>query len=92
MIENWSHKGLKQFFKTGRAAGIAPEHAPRLARQLRHLNDATHPYDMNIPGWGLHALRGDMAGIWSVKVSANWRLIFGFEGKNAVKVDYVDYH
>jgi proteic killer suppression protein len=48
VIKNWSHKGLKQFFLIGRTTGIAPDHAPRLARQLRHLNDASQPYDMNI--------------------------------------------
>lgn len=92
MIKSWSHKGLKHFFLTGRTTGINASHAPRLARQLRHLDDACSPHDMNIPGWDLHPLRGDMAGIWSVTVSANWRLTFGFEGRNAVRVDYVDYH
>ena len=92
MIKSWLHKGLKQFFKTGRTAGINSAHANRLARQLRHLDDATTPYDMNIPGWELHPLRGDMTGMWAVKVSANWRLIFSFEGKHAGRVDYVDYH
>lgn len=92
MIKSWSHKGLKQFFKTGRTAGINFDHGPRLARQLRQLDDSTQPCDMNIPGWDFHQLKGDMAGIWSVKVSANWRLTFSFEGKNAVAVDYQDYH
>lgn len=92
MIRQWSHKGLKQFFLTGSTAGIVPAHAARLARQLRQLDHAEHPFDMNIPGWDLHPLRGDMAGHWSIKVSANWRLTFGFDGKNAVLVDYQDYH
>lgn len=92
MIKQWSHKGLKNFFRTGSTRGINAEHAPRLARQLRQLDDSTQPYDMNIPGWELHPLKGDMAGLWAVKVSANWRLIFGFDGRNAVLVDYVDYH
>jgi proteic killer suppression protein len=92
MIKSWSHKGLKQFFSSGRTAGINPAHTTRLARQLRQLDDATQPCDMNIPGWDLHQLRGDMAGVWSVKINANWRLTFGFEGQHAVKVNYQDYH
>jgi proteic killer suppression protein len=28
----------------------------------------------------------------SVKVNGNWRIIFGFEGKDAILVDYLDYH
>ena len=47
---------------------------------------------MNVPGWQLHALRGDLSGHWSVRVNGNWRLIFCFEGEDAVLVDYLDYH
>jgi proteic killer suppression protein len=47
---------------------------------------------MNLPGWGLHALKGDLAGFWSVWVNGNWRLIFRFEDGDAVSVDYRDYH
>jgi addiction module HigA family antidote len=37
-------------------------------------------------------LAGLPAGRWSVWVSGNWRLVFAFDGENAVAVDYVDYH
>jgi hypothetical protein len=43
-------------------------------------------------GWRLHPLHRDLAGHWSVTVSGNWRLTFTFEGKDAVLVDYLDYH
>lgn len=43
---------------------------------------------MEIAGWDLHALKGDLANHWSVKVNANWRLIFAFEGEDAILVDY----
>ena len=47
---------------------------------------------MNVPGWQLHPLKGDLRGRWSVKVSDNWRVTFSFEGEDAVLVDYEDYH
>ena len=47
---------------------------------------------MGAPGWGLHPLKAKWAGSWAVEVSGNWRLIFRFEGNDAVAVDYVDYH
>ena len=40
----------------------------------------------------LHPLKGDRAGQWSVRVSGNWRVVFRFEGGEAVDVDLVDYH
>jgi hypothetical protein len=59
---------------------------------LAQLDQAASPQDMNLPGWRLHALKGDLAGFWSVWVSGNWRLIFRFERGDAVLVDYRDYH
>jgi proteic killer suppression protein len=50
------------------------------------------PGDMNVPGYRLHPLKGQLAGFWSVDVSGNWRLIFAFEGVDAVSIDYQDYH
>jgi len=47
---------------------------------------------MNMPGWDLHKLTGNLKGHWAVKVNANWRMTFTFEGENAVLVDYRDYH
>jgi len=47
---------------------------------------------MNSPGWNLHPLTGDLKHHWSVKVNGNWRLTFRFEGKDAILVDYQDYH
>jgi toxin HigB-1 len=61
-------------------------------RILARLNAANRSEDMDVVGFGLHALRGDLAGFWSVTVRANWRIIFRLEGGNATDVDYVDYH
>ena len=47
---------------------------------------------MRWPGWKCYALSGELEGHWAVSVSGNWRLTFTFEGKNAVLVDYRDYH
>ena len=92
MIKSFEHKGLKLFFETGRKAGIQPHHAAKIARQLARLNAARGPDDMNLPGWRLHPLVGDLAGHFSVTVSGNWRLTFRFESEHAVLVNYQDYH
>lgn len=64
----------------------------RLSRQLLALNAAQSSQDLNLPGWYLHALKGELAGHCSIKVSGNWRLTFTFAGEDAVLVDYQDYH
>ena len=44
------------------------------------------------PGYGLHQLKGDLNGSWSVWVSGNYLLTFDFEGEDATNVDFEDYH
>jgi toxin HigB-1 len=92
MIKNFAHKGLEKFFTSGSKAGIQAAHANKLQRQLALLNIAHHPKEMDIPGWRLHALSGDLSGHWSIWVSGNWRLTFRFDGEDAEIVDYQDYH
>ena len=47
---------------------------------------------MDVPGFRLHALKGDLKGLYAVTVRANWRVIFRFIDGDAFDVDYVDYH
>ena len=92
MIVSYRHKGLKKFAETGSKSGIQPKHAERLRRLLTALDAASGPEDMNAAGSGLHPLKGNLHGHWSVTVSGNWRMTFAFEGEDAVLVDYQDYH
>jgi proteic killer suppression protein len=92
VIRSFRHAGLEKFFTTGSKAGIQPAHARRLRQQLLALDDADQPSRMNIPGWHLHPLRGELEDHWSVRVNGNWRMTFRFEGENAILVDYRDYH
>ncbi|KQR78675.1 hypothetical protein ASG35_09775 [Burkholderia sp. Leaf177] len=92
MIKSFKHKGVQRLFETGSAAGIQAAHKERLSRQLMALNRAKSQQDMNQPGWKLHSLKGNEAGVWSVIVNGNWRLTFTFEGEDAILVDYRDYH
>jgi proteic killer suppression protein len=91
-IRTFRHKGLAKLWDSDSAAGVNPQHAAKLKRQLVALDAAASLQDMNRPGWFLHDLRGDRAGEWAVSVSGNWRLTFRFEGTDAVGVNYEDYH
>lgn len=91
-IKTFRHKGLERFYTTGSKQGIQAKHAERLRLLLGQLNAATTPLDMSLPGLALHELQGSRKGTWAVKVSGNWRVTFGFVGKDAQLVDYEDYH
>ena len=71
MIKSFKHKGLKRFFTTGSTAGINPVHADRLEERLQALHTAITIDDMDLPGWRLHSLKGDRAGLWAVNISGN---------------------
>jgi proteic killer suppression protein len=47
---------------------------------------------MDLPGFRLHSLKGELKGSYAVTVRANWRVIFRFDEGHAEDVDYVDYH
>lgn len=93
MIRHIRHAGLKRFYERGDRRRLMAEHVPKIARILAQLDIAKAPVDMDIPGFRLHPLTGDLAGFWSVTVRANWRITFRFDEHGAVvEVDYVDYH
>ena len=66
--------------------------AKRVAVALADLDAASKPSDLDMGGYRLHPLKGDMRGLWSVAVSANWRIVFRFEDGHAYDVDLIDYH
>ena len=92
MIQSFRHKGLRQFYNSGRKAGIQAQHEKRLKLILARLDAAREPRDMSLPGLRLHQMAGTMDGFWAVDVSGNWRVIFRFDGPDVYDVDYLDYH
>ena len=92
VIKSFRHKGLRRFFETGSTSGIRADQAKRLRFQLAALDSAQAIADVNIPGFRLHPLKGDMQGRWSISVSGNWRITFEFRESNAFILDYEDYH
>ena len=92
MIVSFLHKGLERFYRSGQVSGIQSKHRKRLRLILTNLDHAKSHHDMDLPGLRLHALKGSRQGIWSVRVSGNWRVSFCFIGNNAEIVNYEDYH
>jgi proteic killer suppression protein len=59
---------------------------------LVRLDAAVTPQALNLPGYRLHALKGDMKGLWSITLRANWRIVFRFQDADAFDVEMTDYH
>ena len=71
---------------------MAQEHIRKLTRILAALDQSRMPQDMDLPGFRLHPLAGELRGHYAVSVSGNWRVTFKFEDGHAADVDYTDYH
>jgi toxin HigB-1 len=59
---------------------------------LARLDAAGTVRDMDLPGFRLHPLKGELRGLWAVTVRANWRVIFRIAEGDVLDVDYTDYH
>jgi toxin HigB-1 len=92
MIESFRHKGLRRLFEEDDARGVRTDHAEKLKRILSRLQSARTLADMDLPGYRLHALKGDLKGFHAVTVQANWRIMFRFADGAAHDVEYLDYH
>ena len=92
MIQSFRHSGLEDFYYGRRARRVSPEHVQKLRRILVFLNRSSGPQDMNLSGFRLHQLSGQLREYYAVSVSGNWRVIFRFEDGHATDVDYLDYH
>ena len=88
----FAHRGLRALFERDRAQGLPPNFVPRIRRILADLEVAERPGDLDLLGYLLHRLHGDRAGQWSIRVSANWGIVFRFDGTEAVDVGLTDYH
>jgi len=92
VIRSIRHKGLKRLHQDDDPRGVIAEHEVKLRDILARLDAASTVADMDVPGFRLHALKGELKGFWAVTVRANWRVIFRLADGDALDVDYLDYH
>ena len=92
MIRSFKHRGLKRLYDRDDRSGIRGDLLEMVEDILARLDDAGTPQAMNLPGYRLHPLKGDLKGFWSLTIRANWRIIFRFDDGNVSDVDLVDYH
>ena len=92
MILSIRHKGVKSLYESGDAAKLPSENVAKITLILTRLGAVKKPQEMNYPGSDFHQLKGTLQDFYSVKVRANWKIVFRFDGEDVVDVDYLDYH
>jgi proteic killer suppression protein len=91
VIKSFLHKGIKQLFEKGKSSKVNAQQKDKCLRLLDALDAALEPGDMNLPGWNFHPLKGNPKR-YSVSVTGNWRITFGWKGEDAIHIDLEDYH
>jgi len=92
MIRSFRSKALRRLVERGDASKLSVPNGRRVETMLARLDAAVVPEDMNLPGYRFHGLKGRDKGRYAVDASGNWRITFGWDGKDAVDVDLEDYH
>ncbi|MDE0214737.1 MAG: type II toxin-antitoxin system RelE/ParE family toxin [Deltaproteobacteria bacterium] len=92
MIRSFRHRGLRRMNERGDVSRVGSDLSDRIALALADLDDARKPSDLDLPGYRLHPLKGDLKGYWSISISGNWRVTFRIEDGDAYDVDLTDYH
>ena len=94
-IQSFTNRKVQRFFVDGTVpkrvgwAGVA-----RIAaRKLDMLDYAHELRDLKSPpGNRLEALKGEMAGFYSIRINDQWRVVFRWTKNGPADVDIRDYH
>jgi proteic killer suppression protein len=92
MIRSFRSKALKRLAEQGDASKLSVPNVRRVETILARLDGAMMPEDLNLPGYRFHGLKGKDKGRYAVDASGNWRITFGWDGKDAIDIDLEDYH
>ena len=95
MIVSFRDAWLRAFFvEDTRSRHVPSGLENRLFRKLQMIDDATTDQDLRAPlSNHFEKLRGGLAGLRSIRVNDQWRLVFRWDGSRGEAVDvYLDDH
>ncbi|HEY5209201.1 MAG TPA: type II toxin-antitoxin system RelE/ParE family toxin [Stellaceae bacterium] len=91
VIETFRHKGLRDFWQTGRSAKLSASLVKRIRLRLDFMEAAKTLDALNQPGFDFHPLHG-MPTRYSIHVNGPWCITFEWIDGRALKVDLEQYH
>ncbi len=96
MIETFGNALAEDLFddKRTKATRSFPLELRRAGRRkLLYLHDASALKDLRVPpGNRLERLKGRWKGFHSIRINDPWRVVFRWEGGNALNAQVIDYH
>ena len=92
MIRSFKDRATRRFFEGHRVATFQG-FANQATRRLTYLDSAESVNDLaSLSGNRLEALRGDRAGLHSIRINVQWRICFRWKDDGPYDVEIVDYH
>jgi toxin HigB-1 len=95
LIVSFRDEWLRAFFvEDVRSRNIPSDLEGRRFRKLQMIDDATTDQDLRVPPSNhFEKLRGNLAGLHSIRVNRQWRLIFRWDGRQGEASEvYLDDH
>lgn len=96
MIESIKGKTTRDIFDgiNSKSSHKVPADFHERARDLLDaINAITRVDDLKPPPSNrLNKLKGNLKEFWSVSINDQWRIIFKWDGKNAIDIEIIDYH
>jgi proteic killer suppression protein len=94
VIVSFECRDTEEFYHEGRRPKWLPPDVTKSAfRKLDVLNTASSLLDLRSPpGNRLEQLKGQLQGLYSIRINDQWRVVFRWADANAHDVRVVDYH
>ena len=93
MIISFGSKETEKIWNGDRVKNLPNDIQQIGRRKLRMLNNSQSLLDLRIPPSNkLEKLSGKMKNFYSIRINAQWRVVFKWEDGNANEVTILDYH
>lgn len=93
MIVSFGDGETEKVWNGERSRRLPPDIQAPALRKLRLVNAALRIDDLRVPpGNRLERLKADRAGLWSIRINDQWRIVFRWTEGGAEDVAIADYH
>ncbi|MFI3271265.1 MAG: type II toxin-antitoxin system RelE/ParE family toxin [Pseudomonadota bacterium] len=93
MIKTFKDTATEQIFHGGKPKSLPADIHRTAYRKLVQIYASSSLQDLHIPpGNRLEALKGDLGGLYSIRINAQWRICFSWHDGHAYDVHISDYH
>jgi proteic killer suppression protein len=93
MIKSFADSETEKLLNGEFSSKLPKEIQPVARRKLRMINNAQIISDLRIPPANrLEKLKGNLKGVYSIRINKQWRIVFQWIRKNAEQVKTEDYY